>query len=84
MDQLYGADNYVWVQDGTPAHSCNAVQQYLECLLGSRGFWSKDVWLLSSPNLNPLDFSIWMHIEQNACASTSSNVDELECKLEAA
>lgn len=83
LDATYGKNNYIWTQDGAPAHTCNAVQKYLTNKLGSSGFWSKDLWPPSSPNLNPLDFSIWTHVEREACATPHSNVAELKAAVEA-
>ncbi|QQP54862.1 Transposable element tcb1 transposase, partial [Caligus rogercresseyi] len=49
----YGHNGYIWTQDGAPAHTSKAIQKYLENKLGSKGFWSKEMWPPSSPNLNP-------------------------------
>ena len=66
-DTKYGRGNYVFQQDGAPSHNARATQEYLNLELGSNGFWSK-MWPPSSPNLNPLDFSIWTHVVTKACA----------------
>ncbi|QQP57890.1 Putative transposable element [Caligus rogercresseyi] len=36
------------------------------------------MWPPSSPNLNPLDFSIWQHIENKACGVYHSNISDLK------
>eukprot|EP00095_Tigriopus_kingsejongensis_P005065 maker-scaffold330_size203968-snap-gene-0.22 protein:Tk05065 transcript:maker-scaffold330_size203968-snap-gene-0.22-mRNA-1 annotation:"transposable element tcb2 transposase" len=64
LDATLGVGNYIWQQDGAPAHTADAVQSYIERRLGSSGFWSKGFWPPSSPNLNPLDYSVWTHVER--------------------
>ncbi len=41
-----------------PVHTAKDIQFYLEQRLGSKGSWSKEMWALSSPNLNPLDYHV--------------------------
>ncbi len=69
LQATYGEDGFVWTQDGAPALTRNALHCCLLNKLGSGGFWSKDMWRPSSPNLNPLDFSIWVHVDSKACAN---------------
>lgn len=40
-------------------------------------FWPKDFWPPQSPDLNPLDYSVWWHVESRACSKRHSNVEEL-------
>ncbi len=58
-----------------PAHNANVVQGWMEANIK---FWAKSYWAPQSPDLNPLDFSIWWHIERKACAVYHSNVDKLK------
>ncbi len=82
LDSTYGKGNYVWTQDGVFCHTSRIVQEYLNNRLGSGGFWSKELWPPNSPNLNPLDFSIWAHIEEKACHVPHSSVASLKCSVE--
>ncbi len=82
LDATYGKGNYVWTQDGASCHTSKLVQQHLMNRLGSRGFWSMELGPPNSPNLNPLDFSIWVHIEERACHIPQSNVVELKASIE--
>lgn len=41
-------------------------------------FWPKTFWPPQSPDLNPLDFSIWWHIESRACSVRHSNIEDLQ------
>ncbi|QQP53360.1 Putative transposable element, partial [Caligus rogercresseyi] len=55
-----GKSSYVFQQDGAPAHTCKAVQDWMET---NMKFWPKTMWPPQSPDLNPLDFSFWWHVE---------------------
>eukprot|EP00096_Caligus_rogercresseyi_P001597 TRINITY_DN1266_c0_g1_i1.p1 TRINITY_DN1266_c0_g1~~TRINITY_DN1266_c0_g1_i1.p1 ORF type:complete len:251 (+),score=39.61 TRINITY_DN1266_c0_g1_i1:1074-1826(+) len=81
LEATYGHNGYIWSQDGAPAHTSKAIQKYLKDKLGSTGFWSKEMWPPSSPNLNPLDFSIWQHIENKACGVYHSNISDLKATV---
>ncbi|QQP52992.1 Putative LOC100197221 [Caligus rogercresseyi] len=37
-------------------------------------FWPKTFWPPQSPDLNPLDFCIWWHIERQACSVRYKNI----------
>ena len=41
----------------------------------------KEVWPARSPDLNPLDFSIWSILETKACSSPHPTVEALKEKL---
>ncbi len=32
-------------------------------------------WPPSSPNLNPLEYHVWKHVAEKACATSHSNID---------
>lgn len=65
---------FVWQQDGAPAHTSRAAKDFLRSKVP---FWDKEMWPPNSPDLNPLDFSIWNHISRTACAKPHPNVDSL-------
>jgi len=46
--------NFVFQQDGAPAHSSRVAQEWIE--LHSPEFVKKDEWPPNSPDLNPLDY----------------------------
>ena len=79
-DITNGAD-YVFQQDGAPAHTAKVVQQWLG---QNMKFWPKDFWPPQSPDLNPLDYSVWAQIEHKACATRHSNVDALKTSVDRA
>ena len=51
--------NYVWTQDGAPAHTARQVQKF--CNDNFADFWPANFWPSSSPDLNPLDYAIRAH-----------------------
>ncbi len=70
MKKLGVADS-MFQQDEAPAHASQKwMVEYMK-------FWPKDFWLPQSPNLNPLDYSIWRHIESKTCKVGRRNVGDL-------
>ena len=49
--------DFVFQQDGTPAHTARQTQEWLAS--NTPDFISKDEWPPSSPDLNPLDYCVW-------------------------
>ena len=47
-------------------------------------FWSIEVWVPSSLDLNPLDFCVWFILEADACASDHDSVEALKGSLKKA
>lgn len=58
----FGENRFVLQQDWAPAHGAKTTIQLCEELFP--GFWGKDVWPSNSPDLNPMDFSVWSIMEQ--------------------
>ncbi len=57
--------NYVLQQDGAPCHMSKKTQKWL--VENKLKFWPKEIWPPNSPDLNPLDYSIWAYVAQKAC-----------------
>ncbi|CAO4377463.1 unnamed protein product [Caenorhabditis nigoni] len=53
----FSGQHWIFQQDGAPAHTAKFTQDWCERHLPE--FIKKDGWPASSPDLNPLDFSIW-------------------------
>ncbi len=70
--------NYVFMQDGAPGHTAKIVQAWLQTNLI---FWPKDVWPPSSPDLNPLDYSIWAFVQSRACKNSHPNLEALKSSI---
>lgn len=71
--------NVVFQQDGAPAHTSKKTQNWLSENMPR--FWSKTMWPPSSPDLNPLDFSVWANIEARACQHPHQNVESLRASI---
>lgn len=66
---------YVFQQDGAPAHTSKAVQDWLASNV--HHFWPKDFWPPNSPDLNPLDYFVWSVVEADSNKTHHSNVESL-------
>jgi transposase len=73
MDAL--PDPLVFQQDGAPAHTAKETQDW--CQAEFFDFVRKSEWPPSSPDLNPMDFSIWSILEARACANPHKSVESL-------
>ena len=58
----FGENQFFLQQDWAPAHGAKTTIKACEELFP--GFCGKDIWPSNSPDLNPLDFSIWSIMEQ--------------------
>ena len=65
--------DYVFRQDGAPAHTASTMQDWLDA---NTGFWPKDLWLAHSPGLKTLDCSLWTHVEERASRTRQSNTED--------
>lgn len=69
-------------QDGAPAHKARIVQDW--CRQNFPDFIDFNQWPPSSPDLNPLDYSVWSVLEAKACSKSHSSVDSLKKSLQKA
>ncbi|XP_014780575.1 uncharacterized protein LOC106876512 [Octopus bimaculoides] len=72
----YPDGNYVWTQDGAPAHTARKIQDFRKSNFSK--FLESCFWLPSSPDLNPLDYAIWGVLEHATNRTLHSNVDSLK------
>lgn len=74
----------VWTfqQDGATSHTANITQTW--CKKHLPQFWTKDFWPPSSPDLSPLDYSLWSILEARACAKSHTNINALKLSLQKA
>jgi hypothetical protein len=75
-------DDFLFQQDGAPAHTSKQAQDWLkhncpECV-------NKDEWPPNSPDLNPLDFSIWrvMLVKYDKYSPKPKTITELKIVLQ--
>ena len=75
-------NNFIFQQDGAPAHTSRLAQEWLE--QNTPDFIKKDEWPPNSPDLNPLDFHIWgaMLEKYQAYIPKPTNKTELKIELE--
>jgi hypothetical protein len=74
--------DYVLQQDGAPCHTSKRTQKWL----ADNGvkFWPKEIWPPNSPDLNPLDFSVWAYVARKACRQPHSNIESLQASVRSA
>lgn len=65
----------IFTQDGAPCHTSKATQAWLK---ENMKFWDKSIWPPSSPDLNPLDFSIWASVQTEASKVQHPNLKSLK------
>lgn len=76
---VYNGDPFVFQQDEAPSHTAKKVQTW--CKENFPGFWGSDLWPPSSPDLNPMDFSIWSILEREACSTYHKSISSLKSAL---
>ena len=67
---------FLFQQDGAPAHTAKVNQEWLRKNIPD--FISKEEWPPSSPDLNPMDFSLWSILETNACSTPHKSIESLK------
>lgn len=72
-------DSVVFTQDGAPCHTAKKTQDWLK--KNVQNFWPKDMWPPNSPDINPLDYSIWANLQSNACSKPHANIEVLKASL---
>ena len=77
--KMFHGQSFVFQQDRAPAHTANINQAWLQQNIPE--FIRKDEWPPYSPDLNPMDFSIWSILETKACANSHSSIESLKRSL---
>ncbi|QQP57496.1 Uncharacterized protein FKW44_002509 [Caligus rogercresseyi] len=72
-------NNYVFTQDGAPAHTFKKVQEF--CKGNMASFWPADFWPSSSPDVNPLDFAVWGFLEGKTNKTSHTSVEALKATI---
>ena len=76
---MFNNKPFLFQQDGAPAHTAKSTQEWLRTEIPS--YISKLEWPPSSPDLNPLDFSLWSILESRACSNSHRNLEGLRKTL---
>jgi DDE superfamily endonuclease/Transposase len=79
LKTTYPEGNYVFQQDSAPAHAARSTQEFLRENMASH--WSPELWPPFSPDLNPLDFSIWGVLEARVQATAHANLASLRASI---
>ena len=77
----YYFQNKPWTlqQDFAPSHGSKFTQSWIQRKIPS--FINKENWPARSPDLNPLDYSIWSILENKVCSTPHPTVEALKAKL---
>jgi hypothetical protein len=78
-NDLFDGKEWCFQQDTAPAHKANETQEFLseEC----PDFITKAEWPPYSPDLNPMDYSVWSILEAKACAKPHKTIESLKRAL---
>lgn len=79
----FAPGTFVFQQDGAPAHTAVATQEFLRRELGE-DFWDATTWPPSSPDCSPLDYFVWNNVARVACLTTYATVETLQVAVSAA
>uniref|UniRef100_A0A182REH9 Uncharacterized protein n=1 Tax=Anopheles funestus TaxID=62324 RepID=A0A182REH9_ANOFN len=66
------------MKDKLPCHTSKKSQ---ECLKNNMAFGTKDVWSPSSPDLNLIDYSVWVNVQAKTCVKSHPRVDALKASI---
>lgn len=78
--QHFGECEWTYQQDSAPAHKAKLVQQW--CAANFPGFISSKQWPPYSPDLNPMDYSVWSILEERVCNVRHTSIAVLkQCLL---
>ena len=73
-------ENWVFQRDSAPPHRAKGTVSYLE--RNAPEFISPECWPPTSPDLNPLDYSIWqMLVEKVYSGELPKTIEELKAKI---
>lgn len=80
LQQQPGYDSLLWQQDGAPAHFSTAVRQHLDHFFPGRwiGRSGPIPWPARSPDLTPMDFSVWGIVKEKVFSRRPGSVEELK------
>jgi hypothetical protein len=77
--QHFDGNQFVLQQDWAPAHGAKTSIAVCEELFP--GFWGKDIWPSNSPDLNPMDYSVWSLLEQRLPRTRLTTTETLKNAL---
>lgn len=75
----FGQQHWTFQQDSAPAHKAKTTQEW--CRVHFPDFISSQEWPPYSPDLNPMDYSLWSILEAKACARPHKSLEALKDSL---
>uniref|UniRef100_A0A1I7RIM5 DDE_3 domain-containing protein n=1 Tax=Bursaphelenchus xylophilus TaxID=6326 RepID=A0A1I7RIM5_BURXY len=75
----FGQRRWTFQQDSAPAHSSKSTQDWIRAHFPD--FIPSKEWPPYSPDLNPLDYSIWSILEARSCSKPHDNIESLKASL---
>lgn len=79
---LFKNKNWIFQQDSAPAHKAKTTQAWLQAHVPQ--FISPDEWPAGSPDLNPLDYTLWDKLEDMVCTRRYQNINSLKSAISTA
>lgn len=76
--------DFVWFQqDGAPPHFSREVREYLNDVFPGRWIGRRGPieWPARSPDLTPMDFSLWGYLKHKVYRNKPNNIEELQNKI---
>jgi inhibitor of nuclear factor kappa-B kinase subunit alpha len=80
--QHFGNRSWTLQQDSAPSHRAKMTQKW--CRKNLPDFIDAEQWPPNSPDLNPLDFSVWSILETKVCVKCHKSLESLKRSLIAA
>lgn len=78
-ENLYENGDWIFQQDSAPSHKAKICQKWLEDEIPD--FIATDEWPPNSPDLNPLDYSIWGTLEERVNSKYHSSIESLKASI---
>lgn len=78
----FGNQHWILQQDGATSHTSNSTQTL--CYQTCNDFIAKKDWPANSPDLNPMDYSVWGILEQKLAGKRYTSVQKLKQALQKA
>ena len=76
LDREYPEGSFCFQQDSALAHKSKETQKWLKSNLTN--FWPWTIWPSSSPDCNPMDYTVWSLVDRDACLTSHSNIKKLQ------